>query len=493
MSWSEDEYYEDFFGGGYSLYIDWYAGMYEVIDYENSYLYWEYEYINETKPNTYTELHNNLGSGWSLGFSSIEINNGKKYLHLSNGESYEINITSTAGDSNLKNYTLRDIRLENDSGSFTNRVKNSQYALYHKNGNVEYFADDGRLLGIKDRFGNTIKFEHTTINNHPVINKITDSVNRVVNISYQNTSTGKKVVITAPDSTTIQYILEPISGHSGEYKLVKKIDRLGRETVFNYSIKSGNFSFFSKSDRNKANYYANLTEIHYPTGAYTKYSYQSTTGNLGNQGSYVYYRIKTREDIENSVSFNKDTYTYNGNYTGYPSYDDPASLPSSFTYGTTVTDNENLQAIYTFNYKHLKTREETKDGSTLINTTDYEYDSNKLLVKAVRKDYGKTAGQYMLRVENFVYDTGNFGDLVGYWDTRAERNSNHIPMNDEHKTTYTYNSAYHYVTGKIYKKDANTTIKEEYVSYADNKKIEWYRVKENDVLKEQTWYNYDSY
>lgn len=284
--WDQDTYWYGTVNDGNGYWADgtdlkkiWSAGIVEVLDYDNS--YYTYNYINETRPNTYEELHNNLGSGWSLGFSSIETeSSGNRFLHLGDGRAYKINITPTAGDSNLEKYTLCDIRLENDGGSYSNGTKSSQYALIYKDGKKEYFADDGRLLGIKDRFGNTIKFEHTTINGHAVINKITDTVGRVVNISYETIASGKKVTITVPGAAAIQYFLEPIAGYFNEYILVKKIDQQNRETTFNYQTSVGKFSFFSKSGRTAQNVYADLAEVHYPTGAYSRYTYEAATGNL---------------------------------------------------------------------------------------------------------------------------------------------------------------------------------------------------------------------
>ena len=165
-----------------------------------------------------------------------------------------------------------------------------------------------------------------------------------------------------------------------------------------------------------------------------------------------------------------------------------------FTYGITVTDNENLQTSCTFNNLHLKITEETKDnGSILLNRVDLEYDTNKQPVKVVRKDYSSTTGQYMTRVENFLYDTGDFGDLTGYWDTHAQRDLNDFPVNDEHKTTFVYDPSFHYLIEKTYKQDELTTIKEEYIPYTDDRKIEWFKVKVNDVIKNQIRYDYDAY
>ncbi len=50
------------------------------------------------------------------------------------------------------------------------------------------------------------------------------------------------------------------------------------------------------------------------------------------------------------------------------------------------------------------------------------------------------------------------------------------------------------MTSKTYKRDANTTIVEEYIpNVSDARSIEWIRVRENGVLKKQVHYIYDSY
>lgn len=115
--------------------------------------YKSYRY-NDILPDTYEEVHNNFGTGWSLSFSSIEIDNGNQYLHLPDGRVYKYVPTSITDDSNLDKYTLKDIKLEADKGSYSNGQKTSSYVLIYKNGNKEYFADDGRLLAIQDKYDN---------------------------------------------------------------------------------------------------------------------------------------------------------------------------------------------------------------------------------------------------------------------------------------------------------------------------------------------------
>ncbi len=396
---------------------------------------WDYSinYSNTTTPDTYTELHNDVGSGWEFNLSSIEnLSDGSKYLHLSNGSAYKINITATAGDSNLDKYLLKDMRLETDSGSYSNGQKNSSYILYYKNGAKEYFADDGRLLAIRDRYNNTIKFEHdTSVNGHQLITKITDTLDRVTTISYQNVTNGKEITITAPGNRITKLVQEQIPGYSGDYVLKKIIDPENRETTFTYSYDTGIFNFPSKTVNGPSNVYANLREVKYPTKGLSRYTYQKAVGNLGNQGVNEYYRIQTREDIDGTISYNKNTYSYTNNYTGYGSSNDPNNLPDTFTYMTTATDAKGNTVAYTFNNKHLTMKSETREnGTTLLSKNDYTYYLDRLVATQNNTLYNKQGGSRLLQ-QDWSYN--DFGDLLKYTDVAR------------YVTDYQYDSTFHLV------------------------------------------------
>ena len=124
------------------------ASLFEIGDYivnQNN--------TNLTPPNAYTDTGLGLGSGWSFAFSSIEFTSGKKtYLHTAEGGTYQYEPTSAAGDSNLKDYTLGDLRLEKESGGHNG----AEYTLYRSDGRREHFDASGRLMAIRDRYGNQI-------------------------------------------------------------------------------------------------------------------------------------------------------------------------------------------------------------------------------------------------------------------------------------------------------------------------------------------------
>jgi len=142
--------------------------------------------------------------------------------------------------SRFKNYPLKDIIFDNDYSGFTNGEATSRYKVTAKDGTKTYFASDGRLLAIVDRYGNQITFQHTTLNGHPVISKITDTIGREVTISYSST----QVTVTAPDGQVWRYNLTVTEG--GKVLLDAVTDPLGRVTRYNYGLQTGAFSFTSR-------------------------------------------------------------------------------------------------------------------------------------------------------------------------------------------------------------------------------------------------------
>lgn len=475
---------EDYWSDGTDLIVQYYAIIEPVYDPVDSYSSTIKE--DRTYPHTYSELQNNLGSGWSFAFSSIEKDRqGSLYLHLSSGGKYRIQMTAAADDSNLENYTLKDIRLEADSGSYTNaQNQKSAYVLIHSSGYKEYFADDGRLLAMRDRYGNTIAFEHQVINNHPVISKITDTLGRIVTFQYQTISNGKTLTVTLPDSSTIQYISESLPNKAGEYVLKKIIDQAGRETSFTYDVQgcTANFSFFNKNTRSKQNSNACLTQVTHPTGAVTKYTYEKAVSNLGSQGSAEFYRIKTREDIADGISNNKLTYTYTDNFSGYPTYSDASALPTSFQFSMTAAQPNNVSTTYTFNNKHLTVKSELKNGAQPVKVIEYQHNADKLptVIKTTNYNIGTT--QNASSTEQYTYDA--WGNVLSYTNALNQQ------------TTFTYDNVFHFKTSETMTMNANITQKTEWTIQPATGNVTQKKQhhKVNGVDKSiVTNYNYDMY
>ena len=73
----------------------------------------------------------------------------------------QVQFTSDTTDSNLKGYYKKDIQFNKNDTTYTNGQVRSYYSMTLADKTKQYFAEDGRLIGIVDRYGNTIKFEHT--------------------------------------------------------------------------------------------------------------------------------------------------------------------------------------------------------------------------------------------------------------------------------------------------------------------------------------------
>ena len=134
---------------------------------------------------TYLLDRYNLGMGWGFSFPSVQIETEyvpqevvdtyyydeetELYYHSGNGEVYQVQFTADTTDSNLKGYYNKDIQFNKDDRGYSNGTVTSYYSMTLADKTKQYFAKDGRLIGIVDRFGNAIKFEHTLF---PINNRV---------------------------------------------------------------------------------------------------------------------------------------------------------------------------------------------------------------------------------------------------------------------------------------------------------------------------------
>lgn len=149
------------FRDGADLILSYYVAVQSIVIGQGTYEY------SSTKYNNYLNGLYGLGHGWSFRFSSIENDANKQYLHTEDGSTYEIDFS--ASGSHLKDYSLLDMVLDNDYTAFYNDAVSSKYRLRYQNGKCEYFSDDGKLIGIQDRYGNTIKLIHSISAGYPYI------------------------------------------------------------------------------------------------------------------------------------------------------------------------------------------------------------------------------------------------------------------------------------------------------------------------------------
>lgn len=194
-----------------------------------------------------------LGAGWRFSFPTIEVIDSPsdkttyRYLHTDTGAVYRLldPVKVDGVDTyKIENHHVDDMVVKAYDDSFPEASEKPQYMLVEKDGKRTYFGgwDDaqGRILGIKDRYGNTIKFEYEdyyyraeddpyaemvlTIH-YKLISKITDSVGREIHIDYKmdeechSSSPDLQhkfdVTVTLPDGQMIVYNKSSMR-HSGE-------------------------------------------------------------------------------------------------------------------------------------------------------------------------------------------------------------------------------------------------------------------------------------
>jgi len=486
----------------------------------------DYLYFDATNSLTTSDKTSNLGAGWNFDFPYIEKRDGYSYLHYGSAGTWQIDMSATGGTSHLINYPLKDIVLSENS-SYYNGQMISSYVLTEKDGKRTYFGSDGRLLGIADRFGNEIKFQHTMTNmsnfnsklnstttkQYPLITKVIDSVGREINFTYTTT----QVIVSVQDKTNpqnsknIYYNKLLIPGKSDEYILDNVVDLQGRTTTYTYDFSDAKFSFTSK-DKSAGinNCYALLRKIVYPTGGQTCYDYIMSTKNCGTEGVMNFYKINTRAEYTNDNSTRYNYKKYNYKYTnmlefdGYPGTE--AQINDDTPIVTMVEDDLGNKDIYTYSnvvndaakkyYTLLCKNILKKEGTTNKKETINEYDaSTNLLIKLTNKLYN--GSQSLNMIECFEYDTEGYRNLIGYWDVQANGDKN----DTEHKTTYTYDTGtgcFNMLLSKSYKRDTNTYILKENTVSADHKTIQCSTIKEKKgtgdyQIQSKTGFEYDSY
>lgn len=481
-----------------NIYFDYTVSYVSTTTYYTSYTITT---TNKTERYNYLRSRYDLGAGWSFAFPSVQIENrnGSQYLffHDGTGASYPIKFTSDTTDSNLVNYQGKDAVFQQDSSSYSNGQVNSAYVFISSDKRKTYFGSDGRLLGVKDRFGNEIKFTH--INraiygvNYPYISQITDSIGRTVDFVYQNTITspdfnGEDITVTVNDPgktknlsfkyTKYKWMYGDGSGNTAhEPVLAKFTDAEGGLVSYRYDDPQDfiKYRYDTKSLATPATaHVALLSDVNYP---YTRtyYRYQEITRNLGPDGAYAGYRVSSRYDHE--WRWNPDTntwyetgdlhhanYTYTNDYTGYPSYAVEESIPESYRYSSQSHDlSTGLISKTTFNGKGQQLTVETtaSNGEKKVSTNS-SFDS-RFTFKPTRTVLTEYAANGTLVNTYYVDQTyADWGGVLTSTLPLTAAQINDAATKALYTTTFEYEPTYRMLTKKSWYQDAGKPVSQTY-------------------------------
>lgn len=459
----------------------------------------------------------NLGTGWSLQFPSIQTVNGYSYYHDGQGGVFAVAPYPQNGDeltqyTQFLNFKSKNMRLIS-SNEFFNGDEFSFSCVEYADKRREYFSGRGLLLGIVDRYGNTITFKHKLLQysgmNLEVISSITDSVGRVVTIEYENNLEtegdfyGENVTIRVKDGgmevQKVTLTKGRVKTRVNELETYVPVlwvitDRNGDETFFNYDYQYAVYDPWSGyGGEQNYNYYSLLKGVTYPHSK-TTYEYDQTVRNINSMDSIQEYRVTSREDSIGSKRYNRAQYQYEGDYTGYPSYN-PKNITEDYRFYSTVkllsdTASNNMTTFRTFNGKArlLSTDTQAANGERKVvtNTAFHELFQNSP-TRTTISEYG--AGDNEATANHLFKETTYtpWGWVGTETIPLTMEQFNNPYIKQRYTTTMSYEPNYHLMDSKSWylnESDANP-VSEHYTYTPEGRPLSV-----TNALGEQTTYRY---
>ena len=306
---------------------------------------------SDAKTSSFYEDRYNLGIGTRFSFPSIEVRTNEdgtsyRFLHTESGDVYRLKPATMDGKPVFlpEGQTIKDVVVR-ETSEFGNGQSDgvSRFVMAGKNGKKTYFTGDGRILGIVDRYGNSIVFRYSTLTytidgvaiQKKLIASITDTIGRVTTIEYKqddqfkvgpitnpaysaeerykasqnpnNIDSGDlqgkfQVVIRLPNGKSIVYdktaVLVSPSKNVIRTRLQRVYDADGLPKYhFWYEQPDLGFTFTNGTRYSAYNRYENLIQIDYvKTNRMTRYLYNSYTQRLS-QGSMQYRKIFEKREL----------------------------------------------------------------------------------------------------------------------------------------------------------------------------------------------------
>lgn len=211
-----------------------------------------------------------LGVGWSYGFPMLEIIANEQfgddmYLHMGDGRIFQVTAPDGGNGSRHNPHLHMTFALDD---TYDNGQQPSEYALHLQHGVTYYFSATGEILGIEDRFGNTINFTYYTRGkNRGKLHSIDDAAGRTVHFTYTRFSfySVVEVHVVANDEATSTPIARYVVHHTEQsQQLVSAQLANGEEMAYEYEEIETKFRYAYDIDdggNTATNVYVALTSI----------------------------------------------------------------------------------------------------------------------------------------------------------------------------------------------------------------------------------------
>ncbi|WP_238654290.1 hypothetical protein [Paenibacillus piscarius] len=352
---------------------------------------WVDRAFSYAKTSSFYEDRYNLGMGMRFSFPNMEIKENSdgsshKFLHTESGDVYRLKPANLDGAYVFlpEGQTVKDVVVR-EAASYKNGQTDgtSKYVMTGKDGKNTYFAEDGRILGIVDRYGNTINFQYESLSYYmdghsitkKLISKITDSVGRDTTIEYKedvkytvgpasidspvsasnyynasqspnNTDSGDlkgkfQVILHLPGDKSIVYDKSAALVNDSKHVIRTRLQRVydtdaKPKYMFWYEQPDLGFTYFNKDKYSAYSRYENLVLVdELKSNKAKSFVYNTYTRRL-NEGSMQYRKIFESNDLIKkgydsakssfldkfiTDTYNKKTYTYTNEADGYGTAD----------------------------------------------------------------------------------------------------------------------------------------------------------------------------
>ncbi|MCL2285426.1 MAG: hypothetical protein FWC32_03575, partial [Firmicutes bacterium] len=428
---------------------------------------------------------NGLGVGWRFDLPHARDN----VLHIPGRGSFALYQNQI--DRAL--HTLQDIQQVHDT-SFTSGPHTSVNRITFYDGTSYFFMNDWHIIGKQDRFGNTIRFQYVLRNWQWVLSVITDSNNKQINFQYQDTGTNRTITITGPDNSSYVINLSRIQnavGHTNQHNLFQLNNvqnQVGAVTSFAYDTSNFYFNFGTFGiigAQTLQNQTLLLRRVNYPSGAQLRFTYGWRDTSLGSEGFRNTFIVTSRYLFYNNRSYNQTSFSYQGIPTPFRLAVGRPPTHSHHTYSTTVTQNNGLRTVYTFNYRHLNTVQRTYNAANaLLMEQRIEYIHNRLPSSITLTEH--SGGFTRTNTQWFHYNY--FGQVTTAVSPLAQ-GSTHA----RYRTITTYDHRFGLPGSVTFMPDANTTIRKAHDFSPDGRRIIRTHIYENGVWQSRTEFLHDAY
>ncbi|MBP2115936.1 polymorphic toxin-type HINT domain-containing protein [Paenibacillus silagei] len=453
-----------------------------------------------------------IGNGWSFQFPYIQ-NSGDDYTayyHDGQGNTYKLgNIDELSNYTGLINYKGKDKRFVSEpwnNGQFSNGQNRSSGYIEHSDLTREYYSTSGQLIGIVDRFGNAITFNYT----YGYISSITDTLGRVVRISYEDTLNssnfdGDDIVLSVYDGPSeVQKVVltkgrviasMPNGALVEPYKraipvLYSFTDQNGEKTYFDYQNVVDLYNTYGY------NLSSLLKEIRYPHST-TKYEMEGVSRKIQQYDYVTEYRVKSRGDYTGSKAYYQMNYSYDGDYTGNGVNEYPNHLPDNFRFSTTSrivsnTPSNGIQTTNTFDKDGRVLRTETREAGgerKVIENTAFHGLFTQSPIRTTISEYSAQDSDATADRKYTETELNEWGLVRSQTQPLTSDKFNNPGIKQHYTTTYQYEPKYRFLdTTSWYQNESDLAPKSERYTYTDKGRP----ATATNALGEQTTYSYDS-